>query len=106
MCLARRRKCCLSLLGVGVLISKKLQEMSNIVEESLYSISGLYVDYFLTINSVLGVIKQWDRYVMPNFTKYVEPQKKNSDVLIPRGIENTIAISTVPPNSLIHMSPH
>lgn len=38
-------------------------------------------------------MKQWAGFVKPNFEKFVEPQKKNADVLIPRGLDNTIAIS-------------
>jgi uridine kinase len=40
-----------------------------------------------------GCIKQWFDFVKPNFEKYVEPQRKVADIIVPRGIENRVAIS-------------
>jgi uridine kinase len=40
-----------------------------------------------------GCIKQWFKWVKPNFHRYVAPQKEVSDIIIPRGIENLVAIS-------------
>ena len=37
-------------------------------------------------------MQQWMRFVKPNFELYVDPQKKNADIMVPRGIENTTAI--------------
>ncbi|KAJ5670097.1 Uridine kinase [Penicillium maclennaniae] len=42
-----------------------------------------------------GIIKQWFKFVKPSCTKYVEPQRGISDIIIPRGIENTTAIDMV-----------
>jgi uridine kinase len=42
-----------------------------------------------------GCIKQWFAFVKPNFEKYVEPQRKVADVIIPRGVENQVAIKMV-----------
>ncbi|PGH02954.1 uridine kinase [Helicocarpus griseus UAMH5409] len=42
-----------------------------------------------------GVIKQWFKFVKPSYTKYVEPQRHISDIIIPRGIENKTAIDMV-----------
>ncbi|KPM40312.1 hypothetical protein AK830_g6248 [Neonectria ditissima] len=39
-----------------------------------------------------GVIKQWFGFVKPNFEKFVEPQRKVSDLIVPRGIENRVAL--------------
>lgn len=39
-----------------------------------------------------GCIKQWFAYVKPNFEKYVEPQRKVADLIVPRGIENRVAL--------------
>ncbi|CRG90601.1 uridine kinase [Talaromyces islandicus] len=44
---------------------------------------------------VEGIIKQWFTYVKPSYTKYVEPQRHISDIIIPRGIENKTAIAMV-----------
>ncbi|KAF2226872.1 uridine-cytidine kinase 2 [Elsinoe ampelina] len=42
-----------------------------------------------------GCIKQWFGFVKPNFTKFVEPQRLSADIIVPRGIENIVAISMV-----------
>ncbi|EXV01336.1 uridine kinase family protein [Metarhizium robertsii] len=40
-----------------------------------------------------GCIKQWFGFVKPNFEKqYVEPQRKVADLIVPRGIENRVAL--------------
>lgn len=39
-----------------------------------------------------GIIKQWFGFVKPNFEKFVEPQRKVADLIVPRGIENRVAI--------------
>ncbi|KAJ5088329.1 Uridine kinase [Penicillium angulare] len=42
-----------------------------------------------------GIIKQWFAFVKPSYTRFVEPQRGISDIIIPRGIENTTAIDMV-----------
>jgi uridine kinase len=42
-----------------------------------------------------GCIKQWFRFVKPNYYKYVAPQREIADIIVPRGIENKVAISMV-----------
>ncbi|KAK2593501.1 Uridine kinase [Conoideocrella luteorostrata] len=39
-----------------------------------------------------GCIKQWFGFVKPNFEKFVEPQRKVADLIVPRGIENRVAL--------------
>ncbi|ODQ68508.1 uridine kinase [Nadsonia fulvescens var. elongata DSM 6958] len=42
-----------------------------------------------------GAILQWNRYVKPNFDKYVRLTMSNADILIPRGLDNTVAIEMI-----------
>lgn len=42
-----------------------------------------------------GAILQWNRYVKPNFDKYVRLTMSNADILIPRGLDNTVAIDMI-----------
>jgi uridine kinase len=42
-----------------------------------------------------GCIKQWFGFVKPNFYRYVAPQRELADLIVPRGIENKVAISMV-----------
>ncbi|KAI1004088.1 Uridine-cytidine kinase-like 1 [Podosphaera aphanis] len=44
---------------------------------------------------IQGCIKQWFAYVKPNFERYVEPQRKVADIIVPRGVENQVAILMV-----------
>lgn len=44
---------------------------------------------------VEGIIKQWFAWVKPNFEKYVDPQRKVADIIIPRGVENRVAMAMV-----------
>ncbi|KAK1775725.1 uridine kinase family-domain-containing protein [Copromyces sp. CBS 386.78] len=44
---------------------------------------------------VEGIIKQWFNYVKPNFEKFVDPQRKVADIIIPRGVENHVAMTMV-----------
>ncbi|KAL8671203.1 MAG: hypothetical protein Q9168_004299 [Polycauliona sp. 1 TL-2023] len=42
-----------------------------------------------------GCIKQWTAHVKPNFQRHVYPQRENADIIIPRGIDNRVAIDMV-----------
>ncbi|ORY59714.1 uridine kinase [Pseudomassariella vexata] len=44
---------------------------------------------------VEGCIKQWFGFVKPNFEKYVQPQRGVADIIVPRGVENRVAMSMV-----------
>ncbi|KAK9419318.1 putative Uridine kinase [Seiridium unicorne] len=44
---------------------------------------------------VEGCIKQWFRFVKPNFEKFVQPQRIVADIIVPRGVENRVAMSMV-----------
>ncbi|KAG0302701.1 hypothetical protein BGZ98_007292 [Dissophora globulifera] len=41
---------------------------------------------------VPGVLQLYKRFVKPSYDNYVYPTKKNADVVIPRGLENLVAI--------------
>ncbi|KAF9405406.1 hypothetical protein BGZ94_003563 [Podila epigama] len=41
---------------------------------------------------VAGVLKLYQRFVKPSYDNYVYPTKQNADVVIPRGLENLVAI--------------
>ncbi|EXJ75282.1 uridine kinase [Cladophialophora psammophila CBS 110553] len=45
--------------------------------------------------TIEGVIKQWFRYVKPVFQKYVDPQREIADVIVPRGMQNKMAIQMI-----------
>lgn len=39
-----------------------------------------------------GVMKQWEAFVKPNAVRYLNPTMNKADLVIPRGLDNTIAI--------------
>ncbi|KIY01685.1 uncharacterized protein Z520_01822 [Fonsecaea multimorphosa CBS 102226] len=45
--------------------------------------------------TIEGVIKQWFRYVKPVFQKYVDPQREIADLIVPRGMQNKMAIQMI-----------
>ncbi|CAK9439371.1 uncharacterized protein LODBEIA_P35250 [Lodderomyces beijingensis] len=40
-----------------------------------------------------GAIKQWEKFVKPNAVKHLNPTMNNADLVIPRGLDNSIAIN-------------
>jgi len=40
-----------------------------------------------------GVLKQYERFVKPAFDDYISPTKRFADIVIPRGSQNSVAIS-------------
>lgn len=45
--------------------------------------------------TIEGTIKQWFRYVKPVYLKHVDPQKVVADLIVPRGMQNKVAISMI-----------
>jgi len=42
-----------------------------------------------------GVLRQYERFVKPSFEDYILPTKKHADVIIPRGVDNQVAIKLI-----------
>ncbi|EHY59346.1 Uridine kinase [Exophiala dermatitidis] len=45
--------------------------------------------------TIEGTIKQWFAFVKPVFQRYVEPQKQAADLIVPRGMQNKMAIEMI-----------
>jgi len=45
--------------------------------------------------AIEGVLKQYNKFVKPSFEHYIEPCKKNADIIVPRGGENVIATTLI-----------
>lgn len=74
----------LALFGIGVEVADPVLVLRDVAERG---------------RDVEGCIKQWFAFVKPNFERYVEPQRKVADIIVPRGIENKVAISKSSPAS-------
>jgi len=44
---------------------------------------------------VMGVLRQYEKFVKPSFDEYISPTKKYADVIIPRGADNLVAINLI-----------
>jgi uridine kinase len=44
---------------------------------------------------VMGVLRQYEKFVKPSFEEYILPTKKYADVIIPRGADNLVAINLI-----------
>jgi uridine kinase len=44
---------------------------------------------------IQGCMKQWFSFVKPNFHRWVLPQREMADIIVPRGVENTVAIDMI-----------
>ncbi|OAL40364.1 uridine kinase [Fonsecaea nubica] len=45
--------------------------------------------------TIEGTIKQWFSYVKPVFQKFVDPQREIADLIVPRGMQNKMAIQMI-----------
>jgi uridine kinase len=42
-----------------------------------------------------GILEQYDRFVKPAFDDFIRPTLKNADIIIPRGLDNEVAIDLI-----------
>jgi uridine kinase len=45
--------------------------------------------------SVESVLSQYEKTVKPSFEQYVLPTKRNADIIVPHGAQNTVAIELI-----------
>ena len=53
--------------------------------------------------TVEGVIKSYNRFVKASFDEYIKPTMKYSDLIVPRGADNEVAIQFITENLLNKM---
>ena len=46
-------------------------------------------------DKVCIVVEQWQNTVKPMHEKYVEPSKKNADIIVPQGGKNPVALDLI-----------
>ena len=42
-----------------------------------------------------GVLEQYNRFVKPAFDDFIQPSLRNADIIIPRGLDNLVAIDLI-----------
>lgn len=45
--------------------------------------------------SLDGVLQQYERFVKPSTEQFVVPTKRYADIIIPRGVENTVGVDMI-----------
>ncbi len=53
--------------------------------------------------TIEGVIKSYNRFVKASYEEYIKPTMKYSDLIVPRGAENEVAIQFITENLLNKM---
>ncbi|KAI9257086.1 uridine kinase [Helicostylum pulchrum] len=83
--------------GIFALYDKRIRDMMDVrifvdTDSDIQLARRLQRDIFHRGRDVNGILDQYARYVKPSFDNYVRPTMKFADVIIPRGLENAIAI--------------
>lgn len=83
--------------GILALYDKRIRDMMDIrifvdTDSDIQLARRLQRDIFHRGRDVEGILDQYTRYVKPSFDNYVRPTMNHADVIIPRGLENAIAI--------------
>lgn len=84
--------------GIYALYDKRLLDM---MDATIYVDTDLDICLARRLNRDIierkrelhGVIKQWETFVKPNMVRYVNKTMNNADLVIPRGLDNTVAIN-------------
>ncbi|CAG8519696.1 18681_t:CDS:10 [Acaulospora morrowiae] len=53
-----------------------------------------------------SVLRQYLKFVKPSFDQYIQPTMKNADVIIPRGLDNLVAIDLITKHIQSHLREH
>ncbi|PHZ07401.1 uridine-cytidine kinase 1-like 1 [Rhizopus microsporus ATCC 52813] len=83
--------------GILALYDKRIRDMMDVkifvdTDADIQLARRLQRDTTYRGRDVEGILDQYTRYVKPSYDSYVRPTMKFADVIIPRGLENVIAI--------------
>jgi uridine kinase len=86
--------------GIFALYDKKVRDMMDLklfvdTDADVRLSRRLRRDIAERGRDVQGVLTQYNRFVKPSFDEYIYPTLKYSDVIIPRGLDNTAAINVI-----------
>ncbi|KAK5169271.1 hypothetical protein LTR04_005869 [Oleoguttula sp. CCFEE 6159] len=71
----------------------RLEKTMTIYSPHVLIVEGIFALHDQRVLDMLDL--KWFSFVKPYFHKYVEPQREVADIIVPRGIENKVAISMV-----------
>ncbi|KAG1496480.1 hypothetical protein G6F53_012166 [Rhizopus delemar] len=83
--------------GIFALYDKRIRDMMDVkvfvdTDADIQLARRLQRDTLYRGRDVEGILDQYTRYVKPSYDNYVRPTMKFADMIIPRGLENVIAI--------------
>ncbi|KAI9478285.1 MAG: uridine kinase family-domain-containing protein [Benjaminiella poitrasii] len=86
--------------GILAFHDKRIRDMMDVrifvdTDADIQLARRLQRDTLLRGRDVNGILDQYTRFVKPAFDNYVRPTMKYADVIIPRGLENVIAIDLI-----------
>ena len=89
--------------GIFALFDSKLRDLMDLKifvhsDDDIRLLRRLKRDVLSRGRTVEGVIKSYNRFVKAAYDEYIKPTMKHSDIIIPRGKENTVAIDFVSEN--------
>ncbi|ORX53580.1 uridine kinase [Hesseltinella vesiculosa] len=86
--------------GIFALYSEKIRNLMDLkifvdTDADIRLARRLQRDIVERGRDVQGILDQYTRYVKPSYDDHVQPTVKYADVIIPRGLENTVAIDLI-----------
>eukprot|EP01129_Flabellula_baltica_P005683 TRINITY_DN2071_c0_g1_i1.p1 TRINITY_DN2071_c0_g1~~TRINITY_DN2071_c0_g1_i1.p1 ORF type:complete len:366 (-),score=97.63 TRINITY_DN2071_c0_g1_i1:382-1449(-) len=86
--------------GILVLFNQKLRDIMDIklfvdTEDDIRLARRLKRDIAERGRSITSVLHQYETFVKPSFENYIYPTKAYADLIIPRGADNTVAITII-----------
>ncbi|CAB5310952.1 unnamed protein product [Rhizophagus irregularis] len=79
-------------------VQKKIKNLAYVfvdTDSDIRLIRRLKRDISERGRDINGVIQQYQKFVKPAFDQYIQPTVKNADVIIPRGLDNLVAIDLI-----------
>ncbi|KAI8990257.1 uridine kinase [Pilobolus umbonatus] len=83
--------------GIFALYDQRIRDMMDIkifvdTDPDIQLARRIQRDMASRGRDVEGILNQYTRFVKPSFDNYIRPTMKYADIIIPRGVENVIAI--------------
>lgn len=83
--------------GILILANEGLRSLMDIkvyvdTDSDVRLIRRLQRDIKERSRTIDSVIDQYERFVMPMHHQFVEPSKRHADIIVPRGVENTVGV--------------
>ena len=98
-------KCCDLVLfeGIFALLDEKLRSFMDLkifvhTDDDIRLVRRLRRDVIHRGRTVEGVIKSYNRFVKAAYEEYIKPTMRFSDIIVPKGAENDIAIQFITEN--------